>query len=74
MLGDTSCALETTTVMTTGNDGRPTGETVEADFYIWAGDKDMLTTELWDLEKFIEEGLGFWLRYFEREEELFGRD
>lgn len=56
-LGDKGFALETTTVMTTGNDGRPTGEIVEADFYNWAGDKDMITTELWDLEKFIEEDL-----------------
>lgn len=58
-------AIETTTVKILGIDGYPTGETVEADIYLWVGDKDMLTTEPWELRRFIEERLEDWLDLFD---------
>ena len=58
-------AVESTTVNLLSSDGHPTGETVEGDIYLWVGDKDMLTTEPWELGKFIEERLENWLDLFD---------
>ncbi|ATY61064.1 Major facilitator superfamily general substrate transporter [Cordyceps militaris] len=58
-------AVESTIVSLLGSDGHPTGETVQGDIYVWVGDKDMLTTEPWELDKFIKERLEDWLDLFD---------
>lgn len=42
-----------------------TGEMVEADMYIWAGEMDQLSTEPWELATFVNERLQDWLDLFE---------
>jgi hypothetical protein len=37
---------------------------IEADMYIWDGEKEKLTMEPWDLETFIKERLENWLKPF----------
>lgn len=45
--------------------GRPTGETVEADMYLWNGSMDGVTGEPWDLDEFIAYCLSDWLEIFD---------
>ncbi|KAF4945348.1 hypothetical protein FSARC_14445 [Fusarium sarcochroum] len=40
------------------------GSTVDADIYVWDGDKDALTNEPWELEKFVKERLADWIDLF----------
>ncbi|KAK1764339.1 hypothetical protein QBC33DRAFT_203470 [Phialemonium atrogriseum] len=42
-----------------------TGETVEADMYVWAGERGQLSTEPWELASFVNERLQDWLDLFE---------
>lgn len=39
-------------------------EMIEADMYIWDGEKEKLIMEPWDLETFIKERLEDWLELF----------
>ncbi|KAI0097764.1 AIG2-like protein [Nemania sp. FL0031] len=39
--------------------------TVEADMYVWVGDRDALTADPWDFEAFERNRLGDWLDIFE---------
>jgi gamma-glutamylcyclotransferase (GGCT)/AIG2-like uncharacterized protein YtfP len=48
-------------------------ETIEADLYVWDGEAELLTSEPWDLQKFINERLKDWLDIFEGME-LIGED
>jgi gamma-glutamylcyclotransferase (GGCT)/AIG2-like uncharacterized protein YtfP len=48
-------------------------EVVEADIYVWNGDAELLTSEPWDLQTFINERLEDWLDLFEGME-LIGED
>ncbi|KAM0563134.1 hypothetical protein ACHAPJ_000848 [Fusarium lateritium] len=41
------------------------GSTVDADMYVWNGDKDALTNEPWELEAFVKERLEDWIDLFE---------
>ncbi|VUC31084.1 unnamed protein product [Clonostachys rosea] len=53
--------------------GRPTGEVVDGEIYLWQGPRDDLLLEGWDLKKFIQERLQDWLDLFEGIE-LVGED
>lgn len=48
-----------------GDNNQPTGETIEADMYLWNGDRDLLSSEPWDLDTFISERLEDWLDLFD---------
>ncbi|CCT63704.1 uncharacterized protein FFB20_02843 [Fusarium fujikuroi] len=41
------------------------GNIVEADMYAWAGDRDALSDEPWELDTFVKERLEDWLDLFE---------
>lgn len=47
-----------------GDDSQPTGETIEADMYLWDENRDLLSSEAWDLDTFINERLEDWLDLF----------
>lgn len=51
------------TILAEGN-GKGQGK-VDADIYLWKGDKSKLSGELWDLEWFIKERLEDWIDLFE---------
>ncbi|OAA35722.1 Major facilitator superfamily domain, general substrate transporter [Beauveria brongniartii RCEF 3172] len=57
--------VESTTAKLLGVNGQPTGESVDADIYVWAGDKEMLQEKPWELERFIKERLDDWLDLFD---------
>lgn len=38
---------------------------IEADIYLWDGDKDLVSDQSWDLEWFLRETLEDWLDLFE---------
>lgn len=40
------------------------GRMVDADMYVWDGDKEQLEPEDWSLEWFVEERLGDWIEIF----------
>ncbi|KAK0626206.1 hypothetical protein B0T14DRAFT_534408 [Immersiella caudata] len=40
-------------------------ETVEADMYVWDGDRDALSSEPWDMEISIRDRLDDWIDLFE---------
>lgn len=40
-------------------------ETIEADMYLWNGDMDVISSEPWDLDRFIAEHLEDWIDLFE---------
>lgn len=58
-------SVETTVVELLGDHSLPTGEKVNADIYLWSGDKDLLDTEPWELKTFIEDRLEDWLDLFD---------
>lgn len=41
------------------------GDTIEADMYVWNGNADAVSSEPWDLAKFTNERLEDWLDLFE---------
>ncbi|KAM0207277.1 hypothetical protein ACHAQI_007764 [Fusarium lateritium] len=41
------------------------GSTVDADMYVWGGDEEALSTELWELEDFVKDRLEDWIDLFE---------
>ncbi|TQN66950.1 hypothetical protein CSHISOI_08492 [Colletotrichum shisoi] len=48
------------------SDGSGTAESlVEADIYLWNGDKDLVSDKSWDLEWFVRERLEDWISLFE---------
>ncbi|KAM3429169.1 hypothetical protein MY4824_008424 [Beauveria thailandica] len=57
--------VESTPAKLLGINGHPTGETVDADIYVWAGDEEMLEEKPWELEWFIKERLDDWLDLFD---------
>ncbi|KAM3509183.1 hypothetical protein MY11210_006438 [Beauveria gryllotalpidicola] len=57
--------VESTIAKLVGDNDQPTGETLDADIYVWAGDKEMLEEKPWELERFIEERLDDWLDLFD---------
>lgn len=61
--GDTYAA-EATIVSVVDWNNRPTGEKVEAELYLWQGDKDLLSWKSWDLQAFIRDRLEDWLDLF----------
>lgn len=42
-----------------------TGERIEADMYVWNGDKDLVSDRPWELSTFIEERLEDWLDLYQ---------
>ncbi|KAI0841867.1 AIG2-like protein [Hypoxylon sp. FL0890] len=64
-LGGTSTVRPVTVMLIDGN-GMATEETVEADLHVWSGDKQYVTKKPWDLQKFIDKSLDYWLNIFER--------
>ncbi|KAF5596551.1 hypothetical protein FPCIR_3957 [Fusarium pseudocircinatum] len=49
------------------------GSVVEADMYVWAGDQEALTDEIWGLDTFVKERLEDWLDLF-KGMEMIGED
>jgi gamma-glutamylcyclotransferase (GGCT)/AIG2-like uncharacterized protein YtfP len=63
-----------TSVIATFFDAKGKLEMIEADMYIWDGEKEKLTMEPWDLETFIKERLEDWLELFGGMELIGGAD
>lgn len=57
--------VETVQVMRLGHDGETVESVVEADIYLWNGDKDMVSDQAWDLDWFLRESLEDWIDLFE---------
>lgn len=53
--------ITTTVVSVRDSEGELTGETVEADMYLWDGDDELLSEDGWELETFVNERLEDWL-------------
>ncbi|SPQ21913.1 cd2a9a11-c406-497c-b1d9-ea9abf319348 [Thermothielavioides terrestris] len=53
------------TVTILDSNGEPSGETVDADMYVWNGDMEAVSSEPWDLDAFIRERLADWIDLFE---------
>ena len=58
--------------VTVFRDGEP-DEVVEADMYLWDGEMDCLSSEPWNLGRFVRERLDDWIDHFEGME-LVGED
>ncbi|OAA57533.1 AIG2-like protein [Niveomyces insectorum RCEF 264] len=46
-------------------DDQPTEETAEANMYVWEGGMDVLSSEPWELSRFVKKRLRDWLELFE---------
>lgn len=57
--------VETVQAIQLGDDGEKVEGVVQADIYLWNGDKDMVSNEAWDFEWFIRERLEDWIDLFE---------
>ncbi|KAI0121255.1 hypothetical protein BJ170DRAFT_698703 [Xylariales sp. AK1849] len=53
------------TVSTFDQHGKPHQETVDADVYLWTGEREALTSTPWDIEAFIKDRLEDWLDLFD---------
>ncbi|KAH8889174.1 hypothetical protein GQ53DRAFT_783139 [Thozetella sp. PMI_491] len=49
----------------TDDNGKPQEQTIDADMYLWDGDMEILSSELWNLEDFFTKRLEDWLDLFE---------
>lgn len=54
-------------------DGEPSEEMAEADIYLWDGEMEEVSSEPWELDRFIRERLDDWIDLFEAIE-LVGED
>ncbi|KAK1984109.1 hypothetical protein LZ30DRAFT_712455 [Colletotrichum cereale] len=57
--------VNTIQAMLFSHDGETVESLIEADIYLWDGDKDLVSTQSWDLEWFFQERLEDWICLFE---------